>query len=371
MKIGYDAKRALMNQSGLGNYSRTLISSLHAIIDEGSMTLFSPNKKSFYFEQLSALKGLRFVITHVKGIWSAIWRSFILGIEASKSDIEIFHGLSAELPPFLGKRIKKVVTIHDLIYERYTDHHHFFDRIIYRSKTKSACRKADKVIAVSEQTRSDLIHFYKIPSQKIEVIYQSVEDSFYHIDFSKKMSLDFILPAKYIICVGSFNWRKNQRNVLLAFESLPPDSSLGLVFVGKGKMQNELMEYAKIKKLQNVFFYSNIEKTSDLIALYTNAYATIIPSFFEGFGIPLIESMACRTPVLCSNIAVFREVCKDASLYFDPSKTSDIALKLSSILYENDLRNQLIELGIQQFKNFDSKKLAEKYLQLYKNVLAN
>ena len=256
----------------------------------------------------------------------------------------------------------------DLIFERFPEHYKLFDRVIYRLKTKFACRIADKIVSVSEQTKRDLINYYKVPVSKIEVIHQGIDIAFYNYQIERNVIEKFQLPAKYFICVSSFNERKNQMCLVKAYENLKLDSSWGLVFVGRGKTLQNIQHYTLEQNLQNVFFLDEVSNLEELIQLYSFSYASIHPSIFEGFGIPLLESMACKTPVICSNINVFNEVCNNAALYFTTNSSEDLSNKMKQLIEDQNQRNQLIGQGIERLKNFDNGVIANKYLELYRNM---
>ena len=182
MKIGYDAKRAFENQTGLGNYSRDLINIYSLSNPKFQILLFA--SKIFQNKRLDFLK-LRNNIKIVEPknflyrFFQTIWRSFGILIDLKNEKVDIFHGLSHEIPFGIDKtKIKTVVTIHDLIFLRLPQYFNFFDRLIYYYKVKYACKRSDKIIAISNQTKSDIVELFKIDSKKIEVVYQSCNSVF-------------------------------------------------------------------------------------------------------------------------------------------------------------------------------------------------
>ncbi|HAN76893.1 MAG TPA: glycosyl transferase family 1, partial [Bacteroidales bacterium] len=179
MKIAFDAKRAFLNGSGLGNYSRSTLDLLKKLQPEIEMVLCTPKANSkFSFEALKTST----TISPKSFIWKkfhAFWRSFRLKNALANSGVQIFHGLSAELPSGLQqKKIKTIVTVHDLIYVRFPQWYGFFDRHLYNLKYRKAAQTADLVIAISEQTKNDLVDFYKISPEKIRVVYQGCNPIF-------------------------------------------------------------------------------------------------------------------------------------------------------------------------------------------------
>ena len=176
MKIGYDSKRAFENQTGLGNYSRDLINTYSLSNPKFQILLFA--SKIFQNKRLDFLKSRNNIkIVGPKNflfqLFKPIWRSFGILKDLKKEKIDIFHGLSHEIPFGIYRtKIKTVVTIHDLIFLRLPQYFNIFDRLVYYYKVKYACKRSDKIIAISNQTKSDIIELFKIDSKKIEVVYQ-------------------------------------------------------------------------------------------------------------------------------------------------------------------------------------------------------
>ncbi len=173
MKIGFDAKRAFSNLTGLGNYSRSVINSISSIIPTSEIYLFNPNKKNIIFHP--SQKNIKIVQPN-KFINRKYWRLKGLNKEINSLNIDIYHGLSNELP--IGLKTKSIVTIHDLLFLKYPNFYNFIDRKIYAFKSKMACNKADKIIATSLQTKKDIVKYFNIDSEKITVIYQSCHNDF-------------------------------------------------------------------------------------------------------------------------------------------------------------------------------------------------
>lgn len=214
MKIAFDAKRFFHNTSGLGNYSRDLVRILSKYYPENQYLLLNKNKSERGSDILES-SNVTFVETS-KGTMS---RQFKMGKDAQKENADIFHGLSGELPLKWDKKpIKKIVTIHDLIFVRYPQYYSFFDRKIHLWKFKKAANTADKIIAISEQTKRDIIQYLKVPESKIEVIYQGCHKAFKEQqseEFIQKTKEKFNLPERFILNVGTIEERKNLFNLSL------------------------------------------------------------------------------------------------------------------------------------------------------------
>lgn len=330
MNIGFDAKRAFQNTSGLGNYSRTLIYGLAQHFKNHKYLLFTP-KKTTLFNEILEEKNIEVIAPEIPSISRSLWRSYFITNNLSFKKLDIFHGLSAELP--LGNiptSCKKIVTIHDAIFLRYPEHYPFIDRKIYDAKTRYACNKADIIVAISEQTKNDLITFYNISPEKIVVVYNSVD-----VHFQKGISDNTIqekLPSNYILTVGNIVERKNHTTLLKAYNDVSKDISEDLVIVGRGALKEKLQ--AEIRELgisNRVHFIENIS-TAQLVSLYQHAKLFVYPSLFEGFGIPVAEAMFCKTPIITSNISSLTEVGGNYASYFSPKNTEELSEKIKTAL---------------------------------------
>ena len=366
LKVGFDAKRAFFNRSGLGNYSRLI---LQGVIEFGSnlvdVVAFSPSPKNDEFN----LRGIKRVSP--KGIYKLIptfWRSKGIVSDLKKEGVGIFHGLSNELPIGLSNAgIKSIVTIHDLIFLRYPELYKSFDRSIYLNKTKKAVKSADLIIAISEQTKQDLVEFLDVSPAKIEVVYQDCDKQF-RIKKTKDEIADVIhkysLPEHYILSVGTIEERKNQLLTLQAASGL----GVSVVMIGKKTdYYNELQAYVnEVGMIDRVHFPENVS-FSDFPAIYQNAKVFMYPSIFEGFGIPILEAMRSGVPVLTSKGSCFQETGGDSAIYIE-NDVIQAKEALSKLLSSKDLRDSCIEKGMAHSQNFDVEKTIPQLLSLYKEI---
>lgn len=239
MRIGYDAKRIVRNGTGLGSYGRTLVNALSAQ-EEGDMDLrlYAPDAgMDSLREQIVLRPNVRFVYPErsLSGLKASFWRSKGVVHDLQRDRIDLFHGLSGELPYGIRKSgIKSVVTIHDLIFLRHPEYYHWIDTKIYAWKFKMTCKEADRIIAISECTKNDILCYSDYPADKIDVIYQSCGTRFTmrsSDEQKERVRAKYALPQRYILNVGTIEARKN---VLLAVKALPllPDN-LHLVIVGR------------------------------------------------------------------------------------------------------------------------------------------
>lgn len=366
MTIGYDAKRAFRNNSGLGNYSRMVIGGV--AMHGTECVLYTPGVTGRHEQYFDGME--RVQVCEPKGLWRLlpdVWRRVWSGVRAKGDGVEVFHGLSHELPYGLGSDVKKVVTMHDLIVCRYPEFFKPADRVIHRLKMRHACREADVVVAISEQTKHDLEEMMGVPGGKIKVVYQSCDPIFWKEEIrNKKEELikKYNLPEKYIICVGTLEERKNQLKVIEAMEQLPKE--VGLVIVGRprGEYGKRVLNCAsgRVRVLTNAEF-------SDFPALYAGAVASVYLSVFEGFGIPVLESMCCDCPVVTSNVSSMPEAGGGAALYASPDDAAMVATHLNHLLEDEDFRQQTIEKGRTQRMKFAPEKVTADMIAVYRSLL--
>jgi len=364
MKIAYDAKRVFSSWSGLGNYSRDLVRILATSYPGNQYFLFN-KKKSERGDEILKLPNVTFVQT-TKGTLS---RQMKTGIDAQNIDADIFHGLSGELPLKWNKKpIKKIVTIHDLIFERYPEYYTWIDRKIHFWKFKKASVSADKIIAISEQTKLDVIHYLKVPESKIEVVYQGC-----HASFKEKQSEEilnqikekFNLPDRFLLNVGTIEPRKNLLNIVKSLK----DSKIPLVVVGAKKPKYFKLIKKEIQKSKiEVQFLSGVSM-EELGGIYRLAEIFIYPSFFEGFGIPVIEALFSETVVITSNTSCLPEAGGPDSVYVNPENVDDIRAKIN-FLWENESeRNRRAEKGLRFVQKFNDEVIAEEVMKVYKSLV--
>lgn len=375
MKIAYDAKRAFNNFTGLGNYSRFIIDAMAQTFKEDEHLLFTP-KIAEHSDAETFLKHHKNKVQLPSGIWKAgslqsSWRSSKIGKLAENAHSDVFHGLSNELPSGLSNKIKKVVTIHDLIFLRYPDFYPAIDRMIYKKKFKSACEKADQIIAVSEQTKSDIIEFFGTDANKIHVVYQGVHPLYTQDIKSQRMVYlleQYHLMQPYFLYVGSIEERKNAEDLVRAFKLVlnAVDDDLLLLIVGKKTDYQERVEKA-VQELQlegNVRILNQVP-FKNLPFLYKGALASVYPSSFEGFGIPVLESLMMRTPVVSGKGSSLVEAGGNHALYADPKNPEELAAQMLKMVSEKGLGNNILH-GVEiHLEKFSPENIARQMKRVY------
>lgn len=373
MNIGFDAKRAFFNNTGLGNYSRNTLKQLSTFYPENAYYLYVPKKKHTVNFNLPNAK-LIYPDSFTGQVFSSYWRSFLITGQIAKQQLDIYHGLSNELPFGIEKiKSKKVVTIHDLIFLRYPELYKPFDRKMYQRKFLYASTVADLVIAVSEQTKRDIIEFFGISPDKIKVVYQGCNPVFFKekkSEILEKAKKDYFLPEKFILYVGTIEERKN---LLLLIKALNEHKiSIPLIAIGRkteyfSKIDTYINSCSADFKNQ-IRFIDNIPNEM-LQAFYKLAHVFVYPSIFEGFGIPILESLASGTPVITSKGSCFAEAGGSGALYIDSKNSDELAQELIRVLNDTDLYNDLKLKGLQHAENFKEEQIASHLINTYKNIL--
>lgn len=370
MRIGFDAKRFFHNKTGLGNYSRDLIRILHKYYPQNEYLLYNP-KKTNQYRQVVVNQCVS--ERNPEGFWKkikSIWRSVGVPAQFDEDKIDIYHGLSGEIPIRIPKNIKKIVTIHDLIFERYPHLYSFFDRKIHFQKFKYAAQKADVVVAISQQTKKDIVDFLKINPDKIQVIYQGCSNAFKK-EYSEKEKNEvrekFSLPDNYILNVGTLEERKNVLTIVKAIKNIDTK----LVLVGKKTSYYQKIEkYIVDNQLQNKVIHLSNVGLEELAMLYQMATIFVYPSIFEGFGIPIVEALYSKTPVITTHSGVFPEAGGDASVYVNPYDVKEMQNAIKQLLTDSERRQNIAQKGYEFAQQFNDDVVAAQYYQLYEKLLS-
>lgn len=372
MKIGYDAKRAFYNNTGLGNYSRWLIKGIASFNPSNTLYLYTPKSKANpRLNFIGDYPNIRTVIPKSK-CFTSWWRSKGITKDLKRDGIELYHGLSHELPSGIEQTgVKSVVTVHDLIFMRYSKQFGAVNYRIYLAKVKHACRVADQIISISQKTKDDLVELLSIDPKKIEVIYQGCDRSFaieQTIAQKSAVKEKYNLPNSFILSVGTIEERKN---LLLTVKALKNVSdNIPLVVVGKEtKYTEQVKAYLAANNLNHRVMFLKDVTFAELPAVYQLASVFVYPSRYEGFGIPILEALNSGTPVITATGSCLEEAGGPDSLYINPDDDTGLADKLNQVLSNDGLRQNMIAKGRTYAANFTDDKLSLQLMQLYQNIL--
>jgi len=374
MQIGFEAKRFFTNYTGLGNYARFVVNALSEFVPENQYTLYSPKtRKHPEVDAIVARSNVKVVepsggYRFLKGLW----RSWGVSSDRSIQNLSIYHGLSQELPLGLPSHVRKVVTVHDLIYIRFPQFYNPIDATIYKAKAKAACRAANKIIAISNQTADDLVEFLKVDKAKIEVVYQGCHPIFKRkVKDEEKSSvrIKYKLPDEFILTVGTIEERKNVKLLVKALALLPEGDRLPVVMAGRATdYKKEVVQCATENNVLDKIIFLHDASFQDFPAIYQLAKVFVYPSLFEGFGIPLVEAIESGIPVITSTGSCFRESAGPGALYIDPSREDALAAQLTKVLSDTRLRKKMIEESFQFVELFQPKIIANKFQTVYSGL---
>ena len=386
MNIGFDAKRAAQNRTGLGNYSRFVIRILSEKFAGNQYHLYTPKPHRMpYLQEIPTLKHL-FLHIPPQGIWSrlrSLWRVWGITKDIQKDGIHIFHGLSNELPLNIGtpeqrkmkadgKGCKYIVTVHDLIFIHTPQYYHWIDRQIYNFKFRRACRCADRVIAVSEYTKQEIMHYYHTPESKIDVVYQGCDPVFsQEIEEGKlqEVKARYQLPDKFVLYVGSIEERKNLMLVAKAMAKLNRRAAIHVVAVGRRTAYvDKIQNFLKAQGIEHLFHFYHQVPYADLPSFYKWASTFAYPSRIEGFGIPLLEAISSGVPAIGCTGSCLEEAGGPNSIYVNPDDAQGMADAILRTCTDEDLRQHMISEGKKYALNFSDEKLSHDLMKVYENL---
>ena len=374
LKIGYDAKRAFFNRRGLGNYSRDTIRILSNLAPENEYFLYTPKIKgaiSFPYNKENSKVITPTGLSSV-GFLSSLWRTKGMCKNIEADQLDIYHGLSHELPYGIEKtNARRVVTMHDLIFLKNPELFPFFDRYSFKKKYTHGCQIADCVIAISEQTKADLIECLGEKEERIEVVYQGCNPVFQHpVDEAKMLEVkhNLHLPDQFMLIVCAIERRKNHELILKAMRD--PRVDIPLVVIGRpSEYQKHLQELIAQYHLENKVIFLNEVATRDLPIFYKLATLFVYPSLFEGFGIPILEALTMKTPVITSKGSCFEETGGDAAKYVSSDNAEELAEAIVQVLGSQELQAEMIRKGTIHAEKFSDKAIAQNLMNVYKKLV--
>jgi len=374
-RIAIDYTPAHEQGGGIGRYVRELVAAL-AHIDPYSAEyrLFAAGAPRNATPP-PHLEAFAWCPTPITPKWSArIWhRAHIpLPIEAFVGRVDVYHATDFVLPPTLP-HTNTILTVHDLSFVRVPESaspklKRYLDRVV-----PDSVRRADLVLADSQATKDDLVALYHTHPDKIQVLLSGVDSRFQPAttdprDLRRKYNIP---PRPYIFSVGTVQPRKNYARLIQALALVRArghDVSL-VIAGGKGWLEDPIYAAIRETNMQEYVHFIGFADEQDLPALYTHAACTAFVSLYEGFGLPILESMGCGTPVVTSRVSSLPEVAGDAALMIDPYDTHAIAESISRILIDDTLRQTLIRRGRERVKQFTWERSARQLVDLYRQVL--
>jgi len=375
MRIGFDVRSLLKEETGVGIYCKNLLSALaqkdyineYFLFSSSFKSRFSP-KKIPEFSRMH-FRDFQYPVRLINLIWH--WILWPPMDRFFQTKLDLTHSVTPLIIPSKGR---KIVTVHDLFFMDYPGlANPEAGRDFYR-RIRSSLKKADGVIAVSGFTKEKILEKFKIPEQKVRVIYHGLDRDFLK-DVSRyklrKTREYWELPRSFLLFVGSIDPRKNLPVLIEALKIVHDKyKAIHLVIAGpEGKDSKRVMAKISSTGLESWVKRIGFLNKEILIHIYNLATAFVFPSLMEGFGLPVIESMACGLPVAISRNSSLPEIAGDAALYFDPSSPEDIAETLIRILKKRNERRDLVERGKRRALEFDWNQTAIQTLDFYQSVI--
>jgi len=375
MIIGFEGKRAVCNNTGLGNYSRFVIDVLSAYYPQHSYLVYSPRQRNQpQLTELLQRANVSLCLPSHAPLGTAWWRTIRgLGKQAASDGVKLLHGLGAQLPLDVTRHCAcSVVTVHDLIYCHYPQYYGLMHRNVSKLRCKWACQHSTRIIAMSECTRRDVVEIFGINPDKIDVVYQGCNTLFTQPvsdNAIAQVRKHYQLPQRYLLNVGTIEERKNALLAVNALERLA-DKDVGLVIVGRRTAYaKQIDERARQLRISHRVHLLNNVSTGDLPALYHGATAFVYPSRYEGFGIPIIEAQHCGTPVIAATGSCLEEAAGDAALMVHPDAVEQMTDAMTRLLNDSTLRQSLVEQGYQNIQRFTPHQIANDLMAVYQKAL--
>jgi glycosyltransferase involved in cell wall biosynthesis len=366
MRIGLDARALTKPNTGIGYYTLSLIRHLLAVDQENEYFLYS--NRDYDQSQFGSYPNVRFRPGRF-GI-GTLWVQIVLPWLMIRDRIDVFHSTQA-MAPLLG-RVPTVVTVLDLIPILFPEQHDRQSNLAAKLYSL-VFNRAKKLIAISDSTKNDLVKVMGIKADKIKTIYLAADRNIFrpHDDLAQ-IRLKYSLSKPFILSVGVISPRKNIQRLIEAYAAL--DRSLRrqyeLVIVGKkGWQYEDIFNTIDRLALGDSVRYLGPVEPADLPLLYSSAQIFAYPSLYEGFGLPVLEAMACGTPVITSNVSSLPEVAGDAALYIDPTKTGELTRALDRLLTDNGMQTEMRAKGFAQAKMFSWERCAKETLAVYREAV--
>ena len=368
MRIAINTLATKRQLYGVGHYIKNLISSLSNIDDANEYFLFVSSENRCHFKDLKS--NFRLVQAPSDRAMRLIWEQSVLPWTLKQKRVDVFHG-----PTFIAPLVKtcpQIVTIHDMTFHLTPKRHELHKRIYFGKMIPTMIQRSDLVIAISQSTKNDLLRFVKTREDKICVIHHGVEPRFQPVRDEEqlaKVRQKYDLPREFILFVGLIEPRKNLKALVDAYVSDSLPREFDLVLAGNlGWNYSGLRDKIAQSGAQNQIRMPGYIADADLPALYSMAATFVYPSLYEGFGLPVLEAMACGAPVITSSVSAMPEVAGDAAILVDPNCVRALADAMQSALKDCRLRHSLSKRGRERAQLFTWEQTARKTLEAYSKV---
>jgi len=378
MRIAIDYTPAVHQRAGIGRYTRGLVKALARLDTENQYTLLVLGRTGAHFTPAKLPANFKLHFVPISDRWATvIWYRLNLPIPVDffTSRTDLFHGPSFTLPPSFTPSI---LTVHDLSFLRYPPGAHPALLSWLTKAVPRSLQRARHVLADSESTRADLIELLDVPADQITVIGAGVEERFQPVtdpEILANVRARYQLPNHFVLSVSTLEPRKNFTGLITAFNQLvatadeSSTADLQLVIAGgKGWLYDDVFAAARASPLRERIHFTGYVDDADLPALYSLATLFAFPSHYEGFGIPVLEAMACGTPVVCADNSSLPEVAGDAAVLVEATDTDALVDAMRQLLIDISLRERLVQRGYAQAREFTWEKAARRLLTVYHTI---
>lgn len=380
MRIGIDIRNIGKQRTGDEVVFFNLVKNLAKIDGRNKYFLFTDTDDNAVLRYITTNLGIEnrnnFKIVSLRSLNKFIWNLCVLPDYLKKNPVDVFH--TQYITPFFVPRNIKIIThIHDISFFAHPEFIKKSDLFFLKALIPVSLKRANKIIAVSQFTKDEIVKHYKIDPEKIEVVYNAVNEDFLRSDYSGNELFDirkkYNLPEEYALYIGTLQPRKNIPMLVESFSKIKEKfPKIKLVLVGNRKAHNfdtRIDETIEKLKISDEVVFSGFVDEKEKGALFQLAKVFVFPSLYEGFGIPILEAMSQKLPVLVSDIPVHREIAGDGALYFNPGNIDEMQEKLYNILADENLRENLVNLGLKRLDFFSWKKSAEKIFEIYQKLI--
>lgn len=369
MKIVINALGPSKVKAGIGNYLSNLINKLSIVDKKNKYIIFASSENKIFYKT----QNKNFFIIDI-GFWGRnnllriFWEQLILPVKLLEHKADILFSPGFVCP--LIKAVKYITVIHDMTFFSHPQVHTFFKKLYFPFMIKRSVKRSEKIIAISYNTKKEIIKYIKIPPEKIVVTHLSANKfSKSNIIDEKKFLLEkYKIKSDFLLFVGMIEPRKNLDLIIEAFKKFS-DKTIKLVIVGKkGWMVDDLFEKIKLKNLDEQIIFTGFVPDNELEIFYKTAKVFLYPSLYEGFGIPVLEAMTTGCPVITSNISSLPEVAGDAAILIDPENSEELSDAVNKLINDVKIREELVKKGFENTKKFSWKKTAKQTLLVFEEV---
>lgn len=369
--IGIDANEAnVVKRVGISEYAYQIITGIYELRNSGktdhSFIIYLKNKPLNVMPRQTSW--WKYKVVGPSKMWTQI--AFPTHLYLTREKPDILFSTSHYAPRFCP--VPTIISVMDIAYLRFPEMFRREDLYQLKSWTKYSVKKASKVITISQSSKDDIIKYYSVPEDKVKVIYLGLKDLNSNMSSSLKLK-EFGIKHDFILFVGTLQPRKNIAKLIQAFSILPKtiQDAHQLVIIGKkGWLYDDILIAPKQFGVEDNVLFLDYVSDEDLPLFYRNAKVFVLPSLYEGFGLPVLEAMRFDCPVITSNISSLPEAGGDAALYTDPNDENDIARQIEKVVSNEKLRQEMIEKGREHFKKFTWQKAAKDVLAVLDEVVA-